>query len=88
MENLALACFACNNHKGSNIAGIDPDTHAVPPLFHPRRDDWQEHFVWNGPELVGRTPVGRTTIAVLAINLPRRLALRRALMEEGVFPPP
>jgi HNH endonuclease len=88
MENLALACFACNNHKGPNIAGIDPDTYAVTPLFHPRRDDWQEHFIWHGPELVGRTPIGRATIAVLAINLPRRVTLRRALMEEGVFPPP
>jgi 5-methylcytosine-specific restriction endonuclease McrA len=87
LENLALACFACNNHKGANIAGVDPDTHALTPLFHPRRDNWQEHFAWHGPELVGRTPVGRATIAVLAINLPRRVALRRALLEEGVFPP-
>jgi 5-methylcytosine-specific restriction endonuclease McrA len=86
-ENLALACFSCNNHKGPNIAGIDPDTNHVTPLFHPRRDVWQEHFIWHGPELVGRTPVGRVTIAVLAINLPYRVALRRALMEEGVFPP-
>jgi HNH endonuclease len=88
MENLALASFTCNNHKGPNIAGIDLDTHAVMPLFHPRRDDWQEHFVWHGSELVGRTPVGRVLIAVLATNLPRRVALRRALMEEEVFPPP
>jgi HNH endonuclease len=85
-ENLALACFPCNNHKGPNIAGIDPDTGSVTPLFHPRRDDWQEHFVWHGPELIGRTPIGRATVAVLAINLPRRLALRRAFIEEGVFP--
>jgi HNH endonuclease len=88
MENLALTCFACNNYKGPNIAGIDPDTRAVTPLFHPRRDDWQEHFAWHVPELVGRTPIGRATVAVLAINLPRRIALRRALIEEGVSPPP
>jgi len=24
--NLCLACFACNNHKGANISGIDPTT--------------------------------------------------------------
>jgi HNH endonuclease len=88
MENLALACFACNNHQGPNIADIDPDTHAVTPLFHPRRDDWQEHFISRGPALVGLTSIGRARIDALAINLPRRVVLRRTLMEEGVFPPP
>lgn len=86
-ENLALACFSCNNHKGPNIAGIDPDTQALARLFHPRQDDWSEHLIWNGPELMGKTPIGRVTIAVLAINLPHRIALRHALIEEGVFPP-
>ena len=36
LENLALACFHCNNHKGPNIAGVDPQTGQVTPLFHPR----------------------------------------------------
>jgi hypothetical protein len=88
MEKLALACFTYNNHKGLNIAGIDADTNAVTPHFHPRRVDWQEHFVWQGPELVVRTSVGKATIAVLAINLTRRVVLRRALVEEGIFPQP
>lgn len=42
--NLALACFACNNHKGSNLTGIDPETRQLTPLFHPRTDAWDEHF--------------------------------------------
>lgn len=83
--NLALACFACNHHKGSNIAGIDPISGAIVRLFHPRRHSWAHHFRWNGPELVGRTPIGRATIAVLEINLPYRLAFRAALIDEGVF---
>jgi hypothetical protein len=86
-SNLALACFHCNNHKGPNIAGIDPVTRAIVRLFHPRRHRWQWHFVWDGPELVGRTSIGRTTIAVLEINLPLRVLQREALREEGVFPP-
>ena len=86
VENLALACFPCNNHKGPNIAGIDPVTEEITRLFHPRRDDWPEHFMWHGPDLFGQTPIGRTTVAVLSINLPRRVMLRRALTEEGVFP--
>ena len=37
--------------------------------------------------MVGKTPVGTVTIDVLAINLPYRIALRAALIEEGIFPP-
>jgi hypothetical protein len=40
------------------------------------------------PALVGLTPVGRTTIAVLEINLDYRVAFRQGLIDEGVFPPP
>ena len=86
LDNLALACFACNNRKGPNIAGVDQDTGALVRLFHPRRDAWEEHFAWNGPQLQGRTPVGRVTVDVLAINLPHRIQLRRMLAIEGVFP--
>ncbi len=85
--NLALACYACNRHKGPNIAGFDLQTQQTVPLFNPRRDDWSEHFRWRGPELVGVTPVGRVTVHVLAVNLDFRVALRRALIREGVFPP-
>jgi len=48
LENLALACFHCNNHKGPNIAGIDPSTGYLSRLFHPRNDDWGAHFRWRG----------------------------------------
>jgi hypothetical protein len=83
--NLALACFACNRHKGPNLTGMDPHTGKLARLFHPRRHAWRRHFRWNGPVLVGRTPVGRVTVAVLAINLAHRVAQRSALMDEGVF---
>jgi hypothetical protein len=56
-------------------------------LFHPRRQRWARHFAYQGPRLVGRTAVGRATIAVLAVNLPHRIALREALLEEGVLLP-
>ncbi|MBI4607059.1 MAG: HNH endonuclease [Planctomycetes bacterium] len=42
-ENLAMSCFECNTHKGPNVAGIDPQTGGVVPLFHPRRDTWEDH---------------------------------------------
>ncbi len=88
LGNLCLACFADNNHKGPNIAGIDPHTRKLTPLFNPRRHKWGRHFRWDGPILVGLTPVGRTTIAVLEINLDYRVAFRQGLIDEGVFPAP
>jgi len=39
-DNLALACFACNRHKGPNLGGIDPVTDERVWLFHPRRQRW------------------------------------------------
>jgi hypothetical protein len=85
-DNLALACFSCNNHKGPNLTGLDPITGELSRLFNPRANKWEDHFAWDGALLVGRTPIGRATIDVLAINLPYRLELRLALTEEGVFP--
>ncbi len=84
--NLALACFYCNSFKGPNIAGIDPESGRIVRLYHPRQDGWRKHFRWDGPLLVGRTPIGRATAAVLEINHVDAVAVRRALLEEGVFP--
>jgi hypothetical protein len=87
LRNLALSCVYCNSFKGSNIAGRDSKTKKLTPLFHPRRHKWARHFRWEGALLVGRTPIGRVTIAVLAMNLPEMVALRETLIAEGVFPP-
>jgi hypothetical protein len=81
------ACSFCNNHKGPNVAGVDPATKKVVPLFNPRRHKWHRHFRWDGPVLLGRTPAGRATVVVLEINLPDRVAFRQGLIDEGVFPP-
>ena len=85
--NLALSCFYCNSFKDSDIAGLDPKTRKLTPLFNPRRHSWARHFRWDGAYLIGRTPVGRVTVAVLNINDPFRAELREGLIEEGVFPP-
>lgn len=87
-SNLALSCFNCTSYKGPNIAGIDPETGLLTRLFHPRVDEWSVHFEWDGPRLVGKSPVGRTTIDVLNINDPQRVEHRGHLIEEQVFPPP
>lgn len=85
-SNLALSCIACNSFKGSNIAGLDPQTGKLTPLFNPRRHKWTRHFRCRGAYLIGRTPVGRVTVSVLNMNDPLRIELREGLIEEGVFP--
>jgi hypothetical protein len=82
-SNLALACHQDNLHKGPNLTGIDPVTKKLSRLFNPRRHKWRRHFRWDGPILVGRTAIGRTTVAVLAMNLPHRITLREALLAAG-----
>jgi len=79
-ENLALACFHCNLHKGTNLTGIDPELNQVVRLFHPRKDGWAEHFAWQGIELIGLTSAGRTTIRMLKMNVPQRLELRASVL--------
>ena len=85
-RNLALSCFHDNSHKGSNIAGLDPLTGRLTPLFNPRRQKWQRHFRWRGAYVIGRTAIGRVTVNVLNINDPLRVELRETLIEEGLFP--
>jgi len=87
LNNFAYACLHCNRHKGPNISGLAlvGSRRKMVPLFNPRRHKWERHFRWDGPSLVGRTPIGRVTIAVLAMNDPLRVAVRTALMEEGLF---
>src|SRR5688572_21289574 len=71
-RNLALACAHCNAHKGTNLAGVDPETEGIVQLFNPRQDDWNQHFKLDGAVIVGRSPCGRATVRTLAMNDLRR----------------
>lgn len=86
-ENLALSCLQCNCFKGTNAAGYDPETNDLTALYHPREHRWTDHFEFAGSLITGRSPIGRTTVDVMRLNLPERVELRRLLMLEGVFPP-
>lgn len=83
IETLAWACSHCNYHKGPNIASLDPDTGQLTPLFNPRSDNWDEHFVIDESRIVGRTPIGRATARLLGMNKPRLVRLRRELIALG-----
>jgi hypothetical protein len=85
--NLALSCFRCNVYKGTCIAGRDPKTRKLTPLFNPRRHKWARHFRWQGPYLVGLTPVGRMTVALLRINDLVRVRTREELIAAAMFSP-
>jgi hypothetical protein len=85
LRNTCLACAYCNGAKGSNVAGYDPETDILVPLFNPRADVWQDHFFREGPILHGKTPRGRATIDVLRINDPARIEHRRLLMLTGLM---
>ncbi len=37
LENLALACQGCNNHKYIKTEGYDPISRQIVPLYHPRQ---------------------------------------------------
>ncbi|MFO0755644.1 MAG: HNH endonuclease signature motif containing protein [Byssovorax sp.] len=80
VENLALACFHCNLHKGPNLTGLDRETGDFAPLFHPRRQVWDEHFRMDGVAIVGLTPTGRVTAYVMNMNAPERIELRTELL--------
>jgi len=72
-ENLAFACFHCNNFKGDNIAGLDPIDSSLTRLFNPRIDCWSDHFRFNRGEIIPLTAVGRTTLYVVNMNAPVRV---------------
>ncbi len=82
-DNLAFACLRCNACKGPNVAGVDPVSGEITPLFHPRQDEWNVHFEWHGAWLFGKTARARTTIHVLRINDIEVVQVRESMMEEG-----
>ena len=84
-ENLAYACVICNRNKGTGIASLDPASGELVRLYHPRKDEWHQHFRWAGEPILALTPIGAATIRVLHLNSPERLAERGALMRLGGF---
>ncbi|MFO0589099.1 MAG: HNH endonuclease signature motif containing protein [Polyangiaceae bacterium] len=88
-ENLALACQGCNNHKYNKVDARDPASGDLVPLYHPRRDRWEEHFCWSleFTVILGVSPIGRATVAALNLNRPALINLRRVLYLAKEHPP-
>lgn len=89
LDNLCLACSACNSHKHIRTTATDPESGMTVPLFHPRRQRWQDHFEWSkdGEQVIGRTAVGRSTIIALQLNRELVVNARRLWVSAGWHPP-
>jgi hypothetical protein len=83
LDNLAWACVQCNASKGPNIASYDQETGELTPLFHPRKDAWDDHFEIVNGEILGKTAVGRVTVRLLKFNALQRVELREELIKAG-----
>lgn len=89
LDNLALACQGCNNHKHTKTEGRDSMSGSIVPLYHPRRQRWHDHFAWNDDFtlIIGGTPTGRATVETLHLNRETVVNLRRVLYAMGEHPP-
>src|SRR5436305_14638918 len=92
LDHLALACWKCNLKNGPNLSGVDPQTGHITALFHPRKDEWNDHL----SAIIGTikpvrckihawTTIGRATVQVLGLNEEMRQIVRYELWVEGLY---
>ena len=88
LANLALACRACNSHKGTAIDASDPESSVGVPLFNPRTQRWDEHFRLDlmTAEIEGLTAIGRATVRRLAMNTQQSIRARRTWISYLLLP--
>ncbi len=87
-QNLCLACRSCNLFKRDFLTWLDEITQTEVRLFHPRQDDWENHFCFNTEtgEIQGLTAIGRASVARLRMNTQSQLTARLFWMRLEVFP--
>jgi hypothetical protein len=69
-DNLCLACYRCNEFKGSRTEAADPIDGKLALFFHPRLQRRSGHFAWreHGDATDRLTSCGRPTIEALRLN--------------------
>jgi hypothetical protein len=89
LDNLALACIGCNVYKSDKINFIDTITQEFFPLYNPRINIWDDHFIWDDffTTIIGKTVIGRVSIEAIRLNRRQLKNLRRALIAIGEHPP-
>lgn len=86
-ENLALACFFCNNRKGSDLGTIVTNDELI-RFYNPRKDNWLAHFDLDKHIILPKTDIAKGTIKILGLNEEDRLTERLAFYEAGFYPHP
>ncbi|MGB7439889.1 MAG: HNH endonuclease signature motif containing protein [Coleofasciculaceae cyanobacterium] len=84
-NNLALACTICNKYKGSDLASIDSSSGEIVRLYHPRCDQWRDHFRLEEGEIIPLTAIGQVTVRLLQMNRPERVEERGLLLQANVL---
>ncbi len=84
-DNLAYSCPICNLNKGSDIATFLDDMETPIRFFHPRKDNWNDHFQVEKDflKMEGLTPTGRATIIRLKTNRQRIMNFRKIAIGNG-----
>lgn len=88
--NLWLSCPLCNRFKSDRTEWPDSLTGQAVPLFNPRTQRWSDHFQWtsDGLRILGKTPTGRATVALLHLaDDPDAIVVRSYWVEAGWHPP-
>jgi 5-methylcytosine-specific restriction endonuclease McrA len=88
-ENLAAACYRCNEFKRAKTHVTDPATGELVSLFNPRQLRWSDHFLWTngGTHIAGLTPIGRATVVALRLNNDYVVEARALWIGQGWHPP-
>lgn len=86
-DNLCYSCYWCNSFKGSDISSVLwEDEPKIIPLFHPRKQKWNEHFRLENETVIGVTPTGKVTVDLLQMNANERKEVRQLMIEANVYP--
>ncbi len=80
LNNLVLACRACNAYKAFHNIGLHDKKEDI-RLFNPRQDIWNKHFRVNLDTLgiEGLTKIGSGTINRLKMNSVRQIKIETNL---------
>ena len=87
LANLALSCRSCNVFKAAVVFLTDEETAVEVRLFHPRQDQWPEHFhLGEDGQIEPLSATGRITVRQLRFNMPSQIAARRQWAKLGLYP--
>ena len=87
LANLALSCRSCNVFKAAVVLQKDEETGVEVRHFHPRQDQWTEHFhLGDDGQIKSLSVIGRVTSKQLRFNMPSQIAARRQWAKLGLYP--